>query len=324
MISPDTTFKWPDKYTPFAHDHTKFFTDVQKLFSMLVSKKEFTMKDIGKKFCAVGVRWLGFLCSLLHSSLADVPLRKALEDIPESDIPNKTVKAIIANTVHCLQQLNLENTSVVDDIFEFSVVYFGCWRQVVMSDGTNILEVTINTTKELAIIGDKLKLGKKFFDGLNNHLYNADGVFLPFSTNPDFINIVVDILDEAIEDEYDYVSAPFKRFKKHFQVPELKTLSINSYKDDSGFRARAANSPLFHHLGDDTKDIVEMYRNHAVSYWENMAKLVPGHNQACERLVGDLKRSNDIDTLVTISEQRIKRPRACNKNINKGTDLKDV
>ena len=45
-----------------------------------------------------------------------------------------------------------------------------------MSNGTNILEVTIDTTKELALIGIELDFGKKYFKGLNNHLYNADAM----------------------------------------------------------------------------------------------------------------------------------------------------
>ena len=54
-----------------------------------------------------------------------------------------------------------------------------------MSTGTNILEVTIDTTKEQALIG------------MDNHLYNANGAFLSLSKNPKCIKITVQILDEA-------------------------------------------------------------------------------------------------------------------------------
>ena len=66
-----------------------------------------------------------------------------------------------------------------------------------MSTGTNILEVTIDTTKEQALIGMDLDLGKKYFEGLNNHLYNANGAFLSLSKNLKCIKITVQILDEA-------------------------------------------------------------------------------------------------------------------------------
>ena len=121
-----------------------------------------------------------------------------------------------------------------------------------MSNGTNILEVTIDTTKELALIGMKLDLGKKYFEGLNNHLYNADGVFLSLSTNPKYFKITVQILDEVIENDMGYDLAPFKRTKPRLSKSELSNISIEelSKVKDTGFRSRAANSPPFYHLGD--------------------------------------------------------------------------
>ena len=141
MMPHDTSFSWPADYGVYEHDHTKYFTDVQKLFSILVTKKNFTLKDIGKRFSAVGVRWLGFLCSLLHSSLSYMPLKAALEGIPDSDIPNKTVKGYIRNSIKMLDTINGQHAEVVKDIFQFSVVYFKCWRSAVMSNGTDILQV---------------------------------------------------------------------------------------------------------------------------------------------------------------------------------------
>ena len=43
-----------------------------------------------------------------------------------------------------------------------------------------------------------------------------------------------------------------------------------------------------------------MYRNGSAGYWMPAATLVPGRHQACERLIGDLKRSKYIDELVTL------------------------
>ena len=50
-----------------------------------------------------------------------------------------------------------------------------------MSKGTDLPKVTIDTTRELAVIGDEVKIGEKCFIALSSHLYNADGVFLPLS-----------------------------------------------------------------------------------------------------------------------------------------------
>ena len=67
-----------------------------------------------------------------------------------------------------------------------------------------------------------------------------------------------------------------------------QSLGIEELVKDNGFRSRAANSPLFYHLGDKMCDIVEMYRNGSAGYWMPAASLVPGRHQACERLIGDL------------------------------------
>ena len=96
-----------------------------------------------------------------------------------------------------------------------------------MSNGTNILEVTIDTTKELALIGMELDFGKKYFEGLNNHLYNADGAFLSLSINPKYIKITVRILDEAIENDMDYDPVPFTRTKPRLSKSELTNSNIS-------------------------------------------------------------------------------------------------
>ena len=152
LMDQSLIFEWPSDYEPFNFDHTEYFTDVQKLFCMLVSKRQFTMSDIGKSFCAVGVRWLGFLTSMLHSSLTYEKLRQTLSAIPDSDVPNKTVKNLIENTIFCLDKVNLDSKDVVKKIYDFSVIYWGCWRDAVMSNGTNILEVSkINVFYKLCL-----------------------------------------------------------------------------------------------------------------------------------------------------------------------------
>ena len=59
-----------------------------------------------------------------------------------------------------------------------------------------------------------------------------------------------------------------------------------------------------------------IYGLHEEEAWKSLGKLIPGHNQGCERLIGDLKKFKNIDSLVSVSEARVKRPRI-NGNINK-------
>ena len=111
---------------------------------------------------------------------------------------------------------------------------------------------------------------------------------------------MVQILDEAIENDMKYDPAPFKKTKPCLSKSELITISIEELAKDTRFRSRAANSLLFYHLGNKVCEIVEMHSNRSAGHWTPAATLASGHNQACERLIGDLKRSNDIAELVTL------------------------
>ena len=73
MISKDSTFKWPETYSPLDSDNPKCFTDVQKTFSLLVSRRIFSLKEVGKRFCPVGVRWLGLILHLFF--IVHLPIR---------------------------------------------------------------------------------------------------------------------------------------------------------------------------------------------------------------------------------------------------------
>ena len=58
-----------------------------------------------------------------------------------------------------------------------------------MNKGTDLIKVTIDTTRELAVIGDQLKVGDKCFTALSSHFYNADGVFLSLSLSKGYIKL---------------------------------------------------------------------------------------------------------------------------------------
>ena len=100
-----------------------------------------------------------------------------------------------------------------------------------MSKGTDLLKVTIDTTRELAVIGDELKIGEKCFTSLTSHLYNADGVFLPvpLSLYKGYMKLTSDILEEALKQEMNYEPAPFKKLQnKHYKQQLRETLGITT------------------------------------------------------------------------------------------------
>ena len=88
-------------------------------------------------------------------------LEKVLAEIPDEKIPHKTYEGYIKNMLEILYDLNLRHRETVSDIFRFSVVYFKCRRLTVISKDTDLLKVTIDTTRELGVIGDELKIGEK-------------------------------------------------------------------------------------------------------------------------------------------------------------------
>ena len=311
-VSKQEDCNWPADYEipDLAAGTYEFITDTQKTFSKLIGKRSFTFGEVKFKFVAVGVRWLGFFCSLLHASLTMNVLLPCLKKIPATDIPNKTVTGILNNTITCLEKLK-EKVEVRKSIFMFCSVYFPAWRSVITSDGSTLFDVCIQTTKDLAVIGETIKLGPKYIETLNRHLYNIDGVFLPLSFSPTASRKVGELINEFIEDGNVYEPALFKdRPTPKFSLAALKTLSLDMLLSQPKFRERVATSPIFKHLGDDLGTIQKIYATGNVSYWEKISKLVPGHNQRCEQLVGDLKRSTNIDALVTINHNRQCRKRS--------------
>lgn len=50
-----------------------------------------------------------------------------------------------------------------------------------------------------------------------------------------------------------------------------------------------------------------IYGLHEEEAWKSLGKLIPGHNQSCERLIGDLKKFKNIDSLVSVSECKSKK-----------------
>ena len=138
-----------------------------------------------------------------------------------------------------------------------------------MSKGTDFLKVTIDTTRELAVIGDELKIGEKCFTALTSHLYNADGVFLPVPLflYKGYMKLTSDILEEALKQGMNYEPAPFKRLQNKLYKEQLKKFSIATLATESGFRFLAANSPLFHYLGGILEDIASLYKRTDSSRW---------------------------------------------------------
>ena len=312
----DAQFTWPEDYTPIdGNPYLSHMTDLQKLYCLLISKKQLSKSEVAKKFVPVGVRWLGFYCSLLHVTLTmDVVISK-LENIDTSDLP-KTKIGIKDNTIRCLLALKGSPTTR-KKIYEYAKVHFICWRKAVTCTGENLFETTVKTSQMYAEVGLNTGLDNAYFTCINRHLYNADPIFMPLSTDKDHMAEVKKILQIGIAEEWQYQPAEFTgRLNYDFTRSELCHLDTATFIAKPAFAKRVFNSPLFKHLDATMKELSEIYGGTDTSLWRNISRLIPGHNQACERLIGDIKLSHDIDTLVTVTEARRERPRI-HGNVNK-------
>ena len=157
-----------------------------------------------------------------------------------------------------------------------------------------------------------------YFACINRHLYNTDAVFLPISTNPDHSSLVSKILQEGIEDGWQYQPASFKtRPQYQFTKEQLCTLDTMMLLAWPGFKRRVFNSPIFHHMERYTmQELCINYGLHETEHCSKLSKLIPGHNQRCERMIGDLKRFKDIHTLISVTESR-DRYKRIRGNLNK-------
>ena len=93
------------------------------------------------------------------------------------------------------------------------------------SNGCTLFATVVETSRKYTEVGMELKFGSKYFACINRGLYNADVVFLPISTNPDHSLEVFKILQEGIEDGWQYQPASFKtRPQYQFTKEQLCTL----------------------------------------------------------------------------------------------------
>ena len=306
----DITFSWPKDYVPIDFSDYVFLTDLQKLFGKLVSNKDLKMSDINQKFVPVGVRWLGFFCSLLHAILTMDYVISFLEKIETTSISSKTQKSIIDNTLHMMRMMK-QHQDCRAKIFRFACVYFESWRETIVSDGSTIFTSCMTTSRNLARIGMELQLPEIYFDTICKHLYDIDGVFLPLSSNQQHTDLVIEYLKQAVARGYVYKPALFKdRPILHLDSHDLCNLNLDLISEVPSFQERVISSPLFKHLGCNLNSILEIYQHESEKPWLSYAKLIPAHNQSCERLIGDLKLSADIDTLIAVDENRKKRERS--------------
>ena len=314
-----TQFCWPDEYEPIidCDDIVQHVTGVQKLICLLISKKKLTKSDIAKKFAKVGVRWLGFFCSLLHVCLTIETVIARLEGLDDTELPSKTKVAVKDHTIKLLYVLR-SNPIVMKQIYDFVKVHFLCWRKAVNCTGNDLFMTTLETSQMYARVGVDMGFEDAYFSSINRHLYNVDGVFLPLSTDLKCMSEVSRILKMGSEEGWEYKPAPFKtHLQYNFSKEELCDLDLDSFVVQPGFCKRTFCSPLFQHLDPNMNEICIAYESGNCDLWRYKSSLIPGHNQKCERLIGDLKRSTDIDRLVSISMSRKKRPRK-NVNVNKG------
>ena len=130
LFANDTTtyYSWPEDFQPINTEHFNNLADLQKFYCTLISKRVFKKREVARKFVPVGVRWLGYICSLLHACLSSECLLQTLENLPDSDLPSKNKRGIRDNTVDMLKQLKI-SSDTTKKIFKFSKVHFLSWHQ---------------------------------------------------------------------------------------------------------------------------------------------------------------------------------------------------
>ena len=112
-------------------------------------------------------------------------------------------------------------------------------------------------------------------------------------------------MKRAVARGYVYKPAFFKeRPILHLDSHDLCNLNLDLISEGPIFQERVISSPLFKHLGCNLNLILKMYQHETAKPWLSYTKLIPAHNQSCERLIGDLKLSADIDTLIAVDENR--------------------
>ena len=128
--------------------------------------------------------------------------------------------------------------------------------------------------------------------------------------------IEIEIAD-CIQEGWQYEPVAFKdRLSYNFTRTQLSSLDIAAFLSLPVFAKRMYCSPLCRHFDATMIELCDTYAKEDISVWRKTSTLIPGHNQGCERLIGDLKLSHDVNTLVTISASRVERPRT-KGNINK-------
>ena len=147
---------------------------------------------------------------------------------------------------------------------------------------------------------------------------SSEGVQIMYDAfNIHHVMEVKKILQNGIKEGWRYHPAAFKgRLSYNFTQSQLCSLDVSAFIAQPGFTQRMFCSPHFRHLDHTMEEICRRYEKNETAVWQNISKLIPAHNQGCERLIGDLKLSHDVDTLITINSSRQERPRT-KGNVNK-------
>ena len=128
----------------------------------------------------------------------------------------------------------------------------------------------------------------------------------------------LETLQVGIDNGWQYQPASFKtRLQYKFTNDQLCTLDTLMLLSWPGFKRRMFDSPISQHMDRNTmQELCMIFGFHETENWSKLSKLIPGHNQRCERMIGDLKRFKDIHTLISVAESR-DRCKRIRGNLNK-------
>ena len=275
---PDRVIKSAIKIEDLEEDVS--YTGSDNIFGFvhqLLSKKEFTIKDLLKKPSHVSCKWRAAAANLLQTLILK-PL--ILKSKPTFHNPKKA--PVFDNTKSMLETLK---PAMILKIARLIKCYFEC--SVIAAPNTNVdvFQNTMKCSQNFAKVAIKNGFGKhtKINQGLNRNVWNLDGQLLPVSDHPESSDFYLGLDADKIEGEFSmqpfsYVIPDLNRFT----TEQFSKLSIEDL-DCPEFRYRALNSNLLRHIGEFTFD--------------DLKKLLDQNNQMCERLCAEFKVTTCIEKI---------------------------
>ena len=145
-------------------------------------------------------------------------------------------------------------------IYDFARINFICWRKTVTSTGETIFATAVETSRMHVEVGIETGLSDAYFMCINKHLYNADPIFLPLSTDKNHMIEVSKILQTGIREGWEYQPAASKGLLSFvYTRTQLSSLENSAFVALPAFAEKVFCSPIFRHLNATMSELCDMY-----------------------------------------------------------------